>query len=152
GDMIESKQVPCVRLNHIFRQAQHSMIIVNAHRINRGEFPTTDIEQAKRDYYYIKESHAENLLEYLKKIFMGGLQKYGIQPSQATVLVPMNRGIAGTIKLNQDLQELLNSHAEKECMYGGTLYKIGDRVMQIRNNYDKNVFNGDVGFIRDMDP
>jgi exodeoxyribonuclease V alpha subunit len=148
--MIESGQVPYVRLTHIFRQAKNSMIIVNAHNINRGEFPTTQIENAKRDYYYIKEDFAENTMQHLTKIFKGGLQKFGIHPDNATVLVPMNRGTAGTIKLNQDLQALRNPHG-KEIMMAGTIFRVNDRVMQMRNNYDKNVFNGDIGTIVDLD-
>lgn len=150
-DLIETDDVPSVRLTKIFRQAQDSLIIVNAHRVNAGEFPTTAIENSKRDFIFIKEMNPENVTEHLKYIYAKGLKKYGIPADESVVLVPMNRGSVGTVKLNSDLQTILNpARAEKYLNFGGTTYKIGDRVMQIRNNYDKLVFNGDIGTIEDI--
>ncbi len=128
------------------------MIIVNAHKVNHGEFPISYLPDVKKDFFFIKEEKPELVIEHLKKIFSTTLKTFNIAPDDATVLVPMNRGIAGTIKLNQDLQLLLNSHADRPSIqFGGTIFKVGDRVMQIRNNYDKSVFNGDCGTIEGLD-
>lgn len=151
-DIIATKTIPSVRLEHIFRQAQDSMIILNAHKINNGEFPTSSHEGAKRDFIYIKEEDPTNLPVILEDIYTNQLKRYGITPEQATVLVPMNRGIVGTQKINHDLQGLLNPDPSlPHVMRFGTAYKVGDRVMQLRNNYDKLVFNGDIGTIHNVD-
>lgn len=151
-DMIASNKIPVVRLTQIFRQAQDSMIIVNAHKVNRGEFPTSYLPDVKKDFFFIKEEKPELVIEHLKKIFSTTLKSFNIASDDATVLVPMNRGVAGTIKLNQDLQMLLNPAADRPSIqFGGTIFKEGDRVMQIRNNYDKSVFNGDCGSIESLD-
>ena len=152
NDLIESSVVASVRLIQIFRQAQDSMIIVNAHRINQGEFPISFLPDAKRDFFFIKEQDPANVPHHLKTIFTQKLPKVGITPENTTVLVPMNRGIVGTHKLNHDLQMILNpEETKKQIAHAGYTFKLGDRVMQIRNNYDKNVFNGDMGTIHDID-
>lgn len=151
NDCIASGKITSVRLHKIFRQAQDSLIIVNAHRINNGEFPTSFLPEAKRDFIYIKEDQPENVTAHLQSIFTEKLARYGIKAHDATVLVPMNRGVVGTQKLNHDLQQILNPSTEiKHIVHGGTTYKVGDRVMQLRNNYDKHVFNGDIGTIDDI--
>lgn len=149
GDMIASA-IASIRLQHIFRQAQNSLIVVNAHRINKGEFPITHLPDAKRDYIFIKEKEAENLSEHLYTIFQKTLPKYHINNDDAIVLTPMNRGLAGTQKINDDLQNLLNPQPKPSIMRRGTLFKVGDRVMQIRNNYEKFIFNGDTGIIEEI--
>ncbi len=150
-DLIISNYVPTVRLTKIFRQAQDSLIIVNAHRINNGEFPTQSQPHSRRDFMFIKEDNPEMVPEHLKRIYMHQLSRFSIMPSESIVLVPMNRGSVGTQKLNYDLQQLLNpQETEKQISHAGTLFKIGDRVMQIRNNYDKHVFNGDMGMVDDI--
>lgn len=150
-DLISSECIPTVRLTTIFRQAQDSLIIVNAHRINNGEFPTQSIPNARRDFFFIQEDNPEIVSEHLKQIYQHQLSRYHIMPSESIVLVPMNRGVVGTQKLNHDLQQLLNPHeTDKQISYAGTTFKLGDRVMQIRNNYDKHVFNGDIGTIEDI--
>lgn len=152
NDLIASKQVATVRLTQIFRQAQDSMIIINAHRINQGEFPISPLPNARRDFIYIKEDNPENVPTLLRSIFTKDLYKYNINPREAVVLVPMHRGTVGTQKINYDLQLILNPQTtEKQIQHAGSTYKIGDRVMQIKNNYDKFVFNGDIGFIEDID-
>lgn len=152
NDLIASETVTCIRLKQIFRQAQDSLIIVNAHRVNNGEFPSSFLPDAKRDFIYIKEENAENVQQHLTSIFTQQLSRYGIPTADAVVLTPMNRGIVGTQKINHDLQTILNPiTTEKQLSYAGTIFKIGDRVMQIRNNYDKLVFNGDSGTIDDID-
>ncbi|EKD48632.1 MAG: hypothetical protein ACD_64C00214G0002 [uncultured bacterium] len=146
NDLIASDIVPTIRLTHIFRQAEDSLIIQNAHRINNGEFPAFSLPNTKRDFVYIKEDNPENVPAHLERIY----KKLGTQ-QDSIALVPMNRGAVGTISLNHVLQGILNpgSH-EKHIVYGGTTFKIGDRVMQIRNNYDKLVFNGDIGTIEEI--
>lgn len=152
NDMIASEKIPVVRLTQIFRQAQDSMIIVNAHKVNRGEFPVSYMPDIKKDFFFIKEEKPELVIDHLKKIFSTTLKSFNIAFEDTTVLVPMNRGVVGTIKLNQDLQLLLNPSLERPSIqWGGTIFKVGDRVMQIRNNYDKSVFNGDCGTIEALD-
>jgi exodeoxyribonuclease V alpha subunit len=100
----------------------------------------------------IKENDPAATMLHLKRLIFSDLPKHGITPSQATILVPMNRGIVGTQMLNQQLQELLNPGSKESITHHATLFKKGDRVMQIRNNYDKNIFNGDVGMLQTIDP
>jgi len=150
-DCIASDTIPYTRLTHIFRQAHDSLIITNAHRINRGEFPVSFLPNAKPDFKYIKEDEPENIETHLKKILFADLQKHHINPQDAIVLVPMNRGIVGTYNLNHILQNLLNPEPKDQVMYSGTTFKVADKVMQIRNNYDKIVFNGDIGTIDSID-
>jgi len=151
-DVIASKKVSSVRLEKIFRQAQDSMIIMNAHRINNGEFPSSRSETGKRDYFFIKEDNPEHIPLHLETIYKTGLKKFGIPAEESIVLVPMHRGSAGTQKLNHNLQEILNpQQTSKEIAFMGSAYKIGDRVMQLRNNYDKHVFNGEIGIVTDVD-
>ena len=152
NDMIESGKIPTVRLTQIFRQAQDSMIIINAHRINKGEFPVSFLPDARKDFFFIKEEKPELVIDHLRKIFSHTLPKFGISNEDTALLVPMNRGIVGTIKLNQDLQAMLNPDPNlRSLQFGGTVFKVCDKVMQIRNNYDKLVFNGDCGSIDDID-
>jgi len=152
NDLIASKAVATIRLMQIFRQAQDSMIIINAHRINQGEFPISQLPNTRRDFIYIKEENPENVPNLLRTIFTKELYKYDINPRDAIVLVPMHRGTVGTQKINYDLQNILNpATTEKQMQYAGSTYKVGDRVMQIKNNYDKFVFDGDIGFIEDID-
>jgi len=151
NDVIASGTAPTIRLTQIFRQAQDSLIIINAHKVNRGEFPVSSLPDAKRDFFFVKEQEPEHVQAHLTKLFTTGLYRAGINPKDAIVLVPMNRGVVGTNNLNQILQEILNpSQTAKKVSRAGTVYKVGDRVMQIRNNYDKNVFNGDIGTIEDI--
>ncbi|HEV2600856.1 MAG TPA: ATP-dependent RecD-like DNA helicase [Candidatus Babeliales bacterium] len=150
-DLIASNKIATIRLQQIFRQAQNSLIIVNAHKINKGEFPTTFLPDSKQDFFFIKEELPEQLPVHLERIFTSGLKKYGITSDNAIVLTPMNRGGAGTQKINHDIQLILNpATSGKQIPHRGAIYKINDRVMQIRNNYDKNVFNGDIGTIYDI--
>ena len=151
-DLINSEVIPTTKLTQIFRQAQDSLIIVNAHKINNGEFPTSSIPGSKRDFFYIKENEPEDIFPILHKIYKTTLPKYNILPSNSIVLTPMNRGIAGTQRINQELQMLLNPEEKdsKQLSRFGQVYRLGDRVMQIRNNYDKFVFNGDLGTVHDI--
>ena len=147
NDCIASGTITCVRLTEIFRQAQDSLIIVNAHKINKGEFPVSYLPDSRRDFMFIKEEAPEEVETHLKRILFVELQKHGIKPQDAQVLVPMNRGVVGTQNLNHILQLLLNPEPNDSVMYRGVTFKVRDKVMQIRNNYDKIVFNGDIGII-----
>lgn len=150
-DLIESKKAAVTMLSYIFRQAQNSMIVTNAHAINQGKMPTTDIVDCKKDFYFIKEDKPENVINYIKTIFNQTLKKHHIPIAQAIILSPMNKGAVGTQQLNHELQQLLNP-IEKTCLiHAGTTFKVHDRVMQIKNNYDKKVFNGDIGVIQTID-
>jgi len=153
-DMIASEQVATTRLTEIFRQAKESLIILNAHRINHGEFPSTaiDVPPEKKDVIFIKEPSAENLYPYLKRLFEKELPKRKFTPQDVQILSPMNRGIAGTHALNHFMQKLLFPQPRPKVSFFGTNFCPGDRVMQLRNNYDKNVFNGDLGVIKSVDP
>lgn len=148
-DIIASETIACIRLTHIFRQAQDSLIITNAHRINQGEFPTSSAPSSRKDFIFIPENEPENMQHHLHECFTKKLAQHGISKQDCTVLVPMNRGIAGTIAINHYLQQLLNPQPNG-LQHGPTTFKVGDKAMQIRNNYDKNIFNGDTGIIQDI--
>jgi len=153
NDLIASEKIPVVRLTHIFRQAQNSMIVVNAHRVNKGMFPEPIMPGAQKDFVYVKEETPENIFIWLRTFYTQKLPKLGIPSDQTIVLVPMNRGVVGTQRLNQELQQIINpvTDPDKQITQFGTVYSVGDRVMQIRNNYDKFVFNGDIGTIQGID-
>jgi exodeoxyribonuclease V alpha subunit len=147
-DLITSNMVPCVQLTHIFRQAHNSMIVVNAHRINCGKFPLTKQQEGMReDFLYITEEVAEQCCYHIETIFHKTLPRLGIQAHDAMVLTPMHRGVTGAYELNNFLQQLLNAQSERGIQYRNIHFKINDRVMQLKNNYDKLVFNGDLGYI-----
>jgi len=151
-DLIASKTTGYIRLTNIFRQAQDSLIITNAHRINQGEFPLSYKQDARRDFIFIKEESPAHVAAHLQTIYTKALPEYGIRPADAMVLVPMHRGIVGTQNLNHHLQQLLNpTQTERQILHAGTTFKIGDQVMQMRNNYDKLIFNGDMGTIKEID-
>lgn len=153
NDLIESKKITTIKLTEIFRQAQNSMIIVNAHKVNQGEFPTGSIPGSKKDFFYIKEKEPANIFPKLHQIYSSTLKKHNISVDNTIVLTPMNRGVAGTQRINQELQMILNPAKPnlKELSRFGQVYRENDRVMQIRNNYDKFVFNGDIGQIKKID-
>lgn len=151
-DLIASDTIPTVYLTTIFRQTGNSLIVVNAHRVNNGEFPVASLPNAKKDFIFIKENDPSLIGNYLKKLFIDDLKQYGIAYEDALVLVPMNKGQVGTGNLNQVLQEIVNPGLNMEHLtHAHTLFKLGDRVMQIRNNYEKLVFNGDIGPIVALD-
>jgi exodeoxyribonuclease V alpha subunit len=152
NDFIKSDHVPYIKLTEIFRQAQDSLIVTNAHKVNQGEFPSSRATDSnKKDFIFIKEDNPEMLPTHFEKIFKGVLARHRIFPSQTVILSPMHRGSAGTQKINFDVQKILNSESiGKSVSHGGYEYKIGDRIMQLKNNYDKNVFNGDIGQITEI--
>ena len=152
-DIIASKQAGCVKLSHIFRQAQNSMIVLNAHKINKGDFPTSNLEGCKRDYYFIKQEDPLKAFDSIKSVLNTKLKEHHISLQDTTILVPMNKGTVGTQNLNYNLQNLLNPALNSpRVKYAGIEFRINDRVMQIKNNYDKKIFNGDIGTISTITP
>ena len=150
-DLILSKKIPVTRLTEIFRQAASSKIIVNAHRINAGEFP--DLSNAKGgDFFFIEEEDPGKLIDLIVNLVDSRLPKaYGFDAfDDIQVLAPMNRGAIGNRNLNEVLQKKLNPSYEPLVKMGRTFHD-DDKVMQIRNNYEKDVYNGDVGRIRKID-
>jgi exodeoxyribonuclease V alpha subunit len=138
-----------VRLDAIFRQPEGSYIISNAHRINRGEVPVLDNRSA-RDFFLFREEDADRAAALIVDLVQARIpQKFGLRPDQIQVLSPMHRGAAGVTELNLRLQAALNPPAtgKAERQQGARVLRAGDRVMQIRNNYAEDVFNGDVGQI-----
>ncbi|MGD0886391.1 MAG: ATP-dependent RecD-like DNA helicase [Thermodesulfovibrionales bacterium] len=152
-DVIDSGLVPTVRLTEIFRQAKESMIIVNAHRVNSGEMPlVTHHGSHPQDFFFFQQEEPEKALEKIVELCRERIpQRFGYKPiDDIQVLTPMHRGVVGASNLNTELQKCLNPSAD-EFTRGGKVLKVGDKVMQIRNNYDKEVFNGDIGRITRID-
>lgn len=149
-DIIDSKKIPVVRLTRIFRQAQSSRIVMSAHAINNGQFPDTS-NGKDSDFFFIKTEDPNQAAESIVHLVKERLAKaYSLSSSKIQVLTPMQRGVVGASNLNLVLQEALNPTSV--CLNrGGYSYRKGDRVMQIRNNYDKGVFNGDLGYIQEVD-
>ncbi|MDR3319756.1 MAG: ATP-dependent RecD-like DNA helicase [Desulfovibrio sp.] len=150
-DIIASKVVSVVTLNEIFRQARTSSIVVNAHKIIKGEMPSLTPTE-NDDFFFFKSDDPDDALpRVLDVVKMRIPQRFGYRPLEdIQVLTPMNRGSVGTSRLNEALQDTLNPNGF-ELVRGGRKYRIGDKVMQIRNNYDKEVYNGDIGIIAGID-
>ncbi len=151
-DMIRSGMIPTARLTEIFRQAAHSRIIVNAHRINKGEMPLPN-ESSESDFYTIYADTPKEIHDQLIELVAVRLPQYtGFHPvNDIQVLSPMNRGGLGSGSLNQALQKRLNGHSEPKITRFGLTLAPGDKVIQTVNNYDKEVFNGDIGFVTHID-
>ena len=150
SDLIQSNAIPVIRLTEVFRQASTSQIITTAHAINRGAMP--DLSQhgnVEPDFYFIQAITPEDALEKIIKMLKERIPlKFGFSPfTDIQVLCPMSRGIVGARNLNVELQKVLNPPTELSISRFGWTYGVGDKVMQIENNYDKNVYNGDVGII-----
>lgn len=157
-DLIASSVFPVITLTKIFRQAAESRIILNAHRINRGEYP--DLSNSKgpdgkgTDFFFQGEEDPEKAAGILVNLVKNRLPNYcRVTPQAIQVLTPMQRGAVGAANLNQLLQAAVNPKGENmpELHRGGYTFRPGDKVMQIRNNYDKEVFNGDIGTIESID-
>lgn len=148
SDLLDSGQVQSAVLNHIFRQAQESYIVVNAHRINDGQFPQPHPEEApEADFYWIPQESTQKVQDMIVQTVCERIpERYGLDPmTDVQVLTPMHKGDVGTQKLNALLQDKLNPGNGKGLKRGFVEYRVGDRVLQLRNNYDKEVFNGDLG-------
>ena len=165
NDMLRSGVLPTARLTEIFRQAQQSLIVMNAHRVNRGEMP--ELRVTNSDFFFMRRQREDAVVQLIRDLCTTRLPKnMGIPADQIQVLSPTRKGGAGTGELNRMLQAALNppSQEKKEKQFGDYIFREGDRVMQIRNNYDiiwkktdgsavgTGIFNGDVGVIAAIDP
>ena len=149
-DMIESDVIPVVRLTRIFRQAQRSRIVMNAHRINEGKFPNIS-NGRDTDFFFLEQEDPEAAAEEIVNLIENRLPRaYGLSPFEIQILTPMQRGVIGAAALNTRLQQLLNPQ-EQVLHRGGIAFGQRDKVMQIRNNYDKDVYNGDIGTVTKVD-
>ncbi|MFR9143967.1 MAG: ATP-dependent RecD-like DNA helicase [Lentihominibacter sp.] len=165
-DIINSEYIYCTKLTEIFRQAKESMIVVNAHRINRGEYP--DCNAKDKDFFLLRRGSEKEMLETIKNLCLTRLPGYykDVSPTaDIQILTPVRKGILGSINLNKELQEVLNPPQPglEEKQLGERIFREGDKVMQIKNNYQmtwknledftegEGVFNGDVGFIKKVD-
>ncbi|HZO82418.1 MAG TPA: ATP-dependent RecD-like DNA helicase [Candidatus Binataceae bacterium] len=152
-DIIASGLVPVVELRQIYRQARQSLIVANAHRLNRGEMPET-ANDAAGDFFFFERSAPEDIVATIKQLVQHRLlgERFALRdPREIQVLTPMNRGPLGAHALNLELQALLNP-AGRELRAGERALRVGDRVIQLRNDYDKLVFNGEIGRIVSIDP
>ena len=152
-DIIASDIIPVVRLNEIFRQAKESQIIVNAHKINNGLLPYPTPSGPKDDFYFIEQEDPENVLRIILELVSDRVpRRFGFDPvNDIQVLSPMHKGTVGAGNLNLELQRQLNPN-EDGVTRGNRTFRTGDKVMQIKNNYDKEVFNGDIGRVTRVDP
>ncbi len=154
-DLTGSGIIEVIRLNEIFRQAKESLIVVNAHRVNQGQpilYPRRGDPEA--DFYFIHQENEEKVLGLILKLCRFSLpKKLGLSPlsTQIQVISPMYRGLAGVDRLNLELQKALNPNSASFKL-GSKELRTGDKVMQTRNNYDKEVFNGDLGMVAQIDP
>lgn len=165
-DMIDSEYIYCTKLTEIFRQAKESMIVVNAHRINKGEYPECNVKD--KDFFMLQRSSEKEMLEVIKELCTSRLPRYysDISPSaDIQILTPVRKGLLGSVNLNRQLQDIINPPSPdlEEKSFGDRILREGDKVMQIKNNYQlswknaedftegEGVFNGDVGFIQSID-
>ena len=152
-DIIESGQIEVVELNEIFRQAKESLIIVNAHKINNGLLPSFKSAGRKQeDFYFIEQEDPEEVLRIILELTMERIpRRFGFDPiDHIQVLTPMHKGVVGAGNLNAELQRALNPTSDG-VMRDTRNFRVNDKVMQVRNNYDKEVFNGDIGRITRID-
>jgi exodeoxyribonuclease V alpha subunit len=154
ADVIASGAVPVVRLTEVFRQAAASRIIVNAHRINQGSMPDLNPPGADSDFYFVQADDPETAVPRIVELVKTRIpRRFGLDPIRdIQVLCPMNRGGVGARSLNIELQAALNPAGERKVERFGWTFAPGDKVMQIENDYDKEVYNGDIGYIDDVDP
>jgi exodeoxyribonuclease V alpha subunit len=156
-DLIASELIPVMRLTQVFRQAQTSAIVTNAHRINQGDYPRLEsISKTPRtDCLWFKVEEPEKGVQAIRDILTHLIPQQGFDPAKdVQVLCPMTRGDVGTRMLNQALQALINPPApnKAEIVRGGMTLRVGDRILQQKNDYNREVFNGDLGVITGIDP
>jgi exodeoxyribonuclease V alpha subunit len=154
ADVIASGAVPVVRLTEVFRQAAKSRIIVNAHRINQGQMPELGKPEEESDFYFVPADDPENAVARIVELVKTRIpRRFGLDVIRdIQVLCPMNRGGVGARSLNVELQAALNPASERKVERFGWTFASGDKIMQIENDYDKEVYNGDIGYIADVDP
>jgi len=153
NDIITSGAVPVVELNEIFRQAKASRIIVNAHKINNGILPSFENHVPNNDFYFIRQEDPQKVLEIILELTKTRIpQRFGFDAvDDIQVLTPMHKGVVGAENLNMELQKTLNP-VQDGIIRGNRSFRVNDKVMQIKNNYDKEVFNGDIGRITGIRP
>jgi exodeoxyribonuclease V alpha subunit len=153
GDVIDSGAVPVIRLTEVFRQAASSRIVRSAHQINQGVFPSLPVKGEASDFYLVAAEEADAIAQIVVDLVQTRLpRKFNVDPVRdIQVLCPMNRGITGARGINQALQAALNPPGEGSVDRFGNRFSVGDKVMQIENNYDRDVFNGDIGFVTGID-
>lgn len=151
-DLIASRAVPFVRLTHIFRQGQGSLIVHNAHRINAGELPHNAEPGVVSDFFLIERTDPDEARRTLLELVCKRIpNRFGLDPLRdVQVLTPMHRGPVGSQVLNQELQAALNPNGAS-LVRGERTYRVGDKVMQLKNDYDREVYNGDVGYVHEVD-
>ena len=154
ADVIASGAVPVVRLTEVFRQAAQSRIITSAHRINQGLIPDLSKPEGDSDFYFVQADDPETAVPQIIELVKTRIpRRFGLDPIRdIQVLCPMNRGGVGARSLNVELQKALNPAGERKVERFGWTFAPGDKVMQIENDYDKEVYNGDIGYIDDVDP
>lgn len=153
-DIISSGTVSTVTLTEIFRQAQDSGIVVNAHRVNRGQMPLTKrLEGERSDFYFIAREDPEEVMAVVKELYATRIPRaFGFNPAQdIQVIAPMHRGSVGVASLNRELQDALNPNSP-EVTGMGRVFRVNDKLMQTENNYQKEVFNGDIGVLTGHEP
>ena len=154
ADIIASDSVTVVRLTEVFRQAAQSRIITSAHKINQGVIPDLSRPEGGSDFYFVQADDPETAVTRIVELVKTRIpQRFGLDPIRdVQVLCPMNRGGVGARSLNIELQAVLNPAGERKVERFGWTFTPGDKVMQIQNDYDKDVYNGDIGYIDDVDP
>jgi exodeoxyribonuclease V alpha subunit len=154
ADIIDSGAVPVVRLTEVFRQAAASRIIVNAHRLNQGLMPDLSAATGDSDFYFVPAEDPETAVRRILELVKSRIpNRFGLNPIRdIQVLCPMNRGGAGARSLNIELQAALNPGGERKVERFGWTFAPGDKVMQIENDYDKEIYNGDIGYVSGVDP
>jgi len=154
SDIITSTAIPVIRLTEVFRQAAESRIITGAHKINQGHIPDLSRPEGQSDFYFVEADEPEIAVQRIVELVKTRIpQRFGLDPIRdIQVLCPMNRGGVGARSLNIELQAALNPAGERKVERFGWTFAPGDKVMQIANDYDKEVYNGDIGYIADVDP
>jgi exodeoxyribonuclease V alpha subunit len=158
-DLLASRQITATHLHEVYRQEADSRIIAAAHAVNHGELPplgTPRDADELRDFYWIDQEDPDKVVELIRRLVVERIPaRFGLDPREdIQVLAPMNRGTCGAHNLNRMLQEALNpnpEHRQPELYGGEFLFRPGDRVMQVVNNYEHGVFNGDLGFVHEVD-
>ena len=154
ADVIGSEAIPVVRLTEVFRQAAASRIILSAHRINQGQMPDLAPPSGDSDFYFVPAEEPEEAVTKIVELAKTRIpRRFGLDPIRhVQVLCPMNRGGVGARSLNVELQAALNPAGPRKVERFGWTFAPGDKVMQVENDYDKEVYNGDIGFVADVDP
>ncbi len=150
ADFINCKKIPTTRLDTVFRQSKMSSITENAHRINMGQFPIKPTAACKKDFILIKKENDSDFEKTVEEFYTNTLKTHNIDPKNSVILAPMHKGNAGTANCNKIAQNLLNSKNNHGILVFSQKFKVGDPVIQQKNNYEKFVFNGDIGTITEI--